>query len=79
MFASKYQLRFSTTSRRDDLISLCYMFIFLANGFEFPIIDLCNQLENKNDSNHMGIIFDYKWKYSLAEMVKAIKFENLSK
>ena len=36
LFSSVNQLKFKTTSRRDDLISLCYMLIFLLNGGELP-------------------------------------------
>ena len=38
-FASAYQMEQSNCSRRDDLISLCYILIFLINGeiFSPPI------------------------------------------
>ena len=39
LFSSTNALEFKTPSRRDDLISLCYMMIFILNGGEFPLID----------------------------------------
>ena len=39
MFASKHQLEFKSTSRRDDLISLCYLLIFMACNKELPFFD----------------------------------------
>ena len=37
LFCSPNQLDFKATSRRDDMISLCYLLIYLFNGklFEF--------------------------------------------
>ena len=29
-------MRFQTTSRRDDLISLAYLLLMMLNGFKFP-------------------------------------------
>ena len=36
MFASVNQLEFKQPSRRDDLISLCYMLLFVINDSVFP-------------------------------------------
>ena len=47
IFASLNQLRFLTTSRRDDLISLCYMLVFLLNKGSLPDIDLNKRLSRK--------------------------------
>lgn len=38
-FSSLNQMNFSTTSRRDDLISLSYLMLVMLNGFKFP----CNK------------------------------------
>ena len=37
-FASVYAFHFVTQSRRDDLISLCYLLVFLVNG-ELPLFE----------------------------------------
>ena len=37
-FATKNQFEFKTTSRRDDLISLCYLLIFLFNKGDVKFI-----------------------------------------
>ena len=36
IFASPGQMDFHTTSRKDDLISICYLMIMLINRFKFP-------------------------------------------
>jgi serine/threonine protein kinase len=38
IFASPTQFDFKTTSRRDDLISLCYLLVFLFKGSDVPFI-----------------------------------------
>lgn len=40
VFSSVNQLEFMTTSRRDDLISLCYLLVFLINEGNIPDIDI---------------------------------------
>ena len=35
-FASKHQMDFKITSRRDDLISLCYLLFYVLNNFGLP-------------------------------------------
>lgn len=76
MFASKYQLDFKSTSRRDDLISLCYIMIYLANNQEMPLFDI-DGLQSVPDVKHMDFIRDFKKQFSLAELTKAIKFSKL--
>ena len=39
LFASKYHLHFARTSRRDDIISLYYLVIFLLNLGDLPGFD----------------------------------------
>ena len=36
MFSSLSALKFNRTSRKDDLISVCYLFLFLINGCKLP-------------------------------------------
>jgi len=38
LFASKYVFNFTMTSRRDDLISLCYLLVFLVEEDQLGII-----------------------------------------
>ena len=38
LFASTDQLEFKRTTRRDDLISLTYLMLFLLNNCEFPCL-----------------------------------------
>ena len=40
IFASLNQLNFKITSRRDDVISLCYLLIYMLNRANLPGIDL---------------------------------------
>ena len=47
VFSSLNQLQFMTTSRRDDLISLCYLLVFLLNGGELPGMQIYDQTNNK--------------------------------
>lgn len=44
LFASQSQMEFYTTSRRDDLISLCYILIFMLNEGNLLGIDNRSQL-----------------------------------
>ena len=40
MFASSNQMQFYTTSRRDDLISLAYLLVYLVRDFKLPGVDM---------------------------------------
>ena len=46
VFSSLHQLQFQTTSRRDDIISLCYLIIYLLQDGVMPGIP-CNS-NNQN-------------------------------
>lgn len=54
-----------TTSRRDDLISLCYLLVFVINEGRLPNIDIYNQ-RDKNESFRK--IRDAKLKHSLDDL-----------
>jgi len=36
LFSSTYQMQFNKTSRRDDMISLAYLIIYIFNNGQFP-------------------------------------------
>jgi hypothetical protein len=38
LFASKHAFEFNVTSRRDDLISLCYILIYMVNESQLKFI-----------------------------------------
>ena len=50
VFSSAHQLQFMMTSRRDDLISLCYLLVFLVNKGNIPGVKIYNQSENRHDT-----------------------------
>lgn len=50
IFSSAHQLQFMMTSRRDDLISLCYLLVFLINKGNIPGVNIYNQSENRHDT-----------------------------
>lgn len=52
VFASINQLSFMSTSRRDDLISLCYLLIFCINKGKIPGVDAYGQ-GDKNEQFHI--------------------------
>ena len=39
LFSSINQMEFRVTSRRDDMISLCYLLMYCLNEFEVPCFD----------------------------------------
>lgn len=47
MFASKYSFNFVQTSRRDDLISLCYILIYLIDEIQLGYINRVSGLSKK--------------------------------
>ncbi len=47
LFASKYVFNFTMTSRRDDLISLCYLLVFLVDEDQLGIIQQVEGLKKK--------------------------------
>lgn len=61
MFGSIDQLNFYRTSRRDDLLGLCYMLIWMLNGGDLPDLDF-QMLNNQKlqPLEKLAIIKDYK-------------------
>lgn len=62
IFGSLNQLKFKKTSRRDDMISLCYMLVYLMNNGQMEGIDLEQQMSN---SDAFKLIQQVKKKHSL--------------
>lgn len=65
IFSSNNQLHFHTTSRRDDLISLCYLLVFVINEGKIPNIDIYNNVD-KRDS--FKSIRDAKLSHTLEDL-----------
>ena len=51
IFASLNQLNFKITSRRDDIISLCYLLIYMLNNGCLPGIDIHTKLDRNESFN----------------------------
>ena len=49
MFSSPNSFLFLTTSRRDDLLSLCYMLVYLLNEGRIPKVELDEALETNDN------------------------------
>lgn len=65
MFGSAYQLGFTATSRRDDLISVIYLLIFIMNKGQ--LLDLSPQ-DLGNQSESMMVLRKKKKEHTLAEL-----------
>ena len=59
-------MNFESLSRRDDLISACYMLLTLLNQNQFPML----HRKDDNDSlkKRFDDIYDHKKKYNLKEL-----------
>ena len=65
LFASLSTLNFNRPSRKDDLISFCYLLLFLINGCELPLFkSYCNSITQGSD-NKMKCMKDFKKTHSL--------------
>lgn len=65
VFSSINQLQFMTTSRRDDLISLCYLLVFCINQGKLPNIEVYEAGEKNDDFKK---IREAKLKHNLADL-----------
>lgn len=72
VFASLNQLKFYTTSRRDDLISLFYLLVFMFKGGEMPGFDIHDK---KNKSKQFNTIRNVKMSQKLSDLC----FDNTKK
>lgn len=70
-------MNFMATSRRDDLISLFYLFIYLLNKNEFLGL---NMTDHKHDmAKKFEELKKMKTNTSLIEMTKQLKLQNIFK
>ena len=53
MFASKNQFEFKTPTRRDDLISLCYLLIYLIDPNQLGFIQQVTNMSAIDKFNHI--------------------------
>lgn len=75
LFSSLNQLQFRCTSRRDDLLSLSYMMIYLLNDLSFPYQDQVSpDLKNQTDVDKYLSYIDLKSQVSFRKMAKKINY-----
>lgn len=65
IFSSTNQLQFYSTSRRDDLIALCYLLIYLVRQGELPKLDIYAKVD-RNES--FKTIRDTKLAYKMKDL-----------
>ena len=70
-------MNFHRTSRRDDMISLTYLLIFLLNSFEFPLFP--EEFYTYNEANvdmfqYLQKMKAYKQKVNLKEMLRCMQY-----
>ena len=68
-FISLDRQNFLYPSRRDDLLSLCYMMMYLLSGNNLPLLDIPLNIK-QSDEKKMDFIKTYKESFSLARMCK---------
>ena len=73
LFASLSALEFNQPSRKDDLISLCYLMLYLLNDGDFPYF--AEYAEEENKFSNVVAIRDIKRKYSLLKMTDSVGLE----
>lgn len=75
LFSSLDQLNFKVTSRKDDMISLTYLLMFLLNDNEMPLQPDSKVMKKQHQLiKRYKLMIQYKTKVSLATMVNAIQF-----
>ena len=63
VFAAPSQFQFLTTSPKDDLISLCYLLVYLYNGYDSPFMS-----NEKSSRQVFNSIRDTKLKLTVEEL-----------
>jgi hypothetical protein len=72
MFASPSTLAFNLPSRKDDLLSICYILIFMLNGCELPFVESWLQESQKEQRSNLEVTHDFKVKYSITTMIQEL-------
>ena len=75
LFASVDQLEFKRTTRRDDLISLSYLLLFLLNNCEFPCLpnEFYKQKKNEQVFEKFNMMKKFKKETALSQMIKSLR------
>ena len=79
MFASPSTLAFNLPSRKDDLLSICYILIFMLNGCELPFVESWLEECQKELRSNIEVTHDFKVKYSLTAMMEELGVGDESK
>lgn len=74
LFASLDQMNFQRTSRRDDIISVFYLIIYLINDCQFTNLNINEKLPIAQQFKQVK---DYKSKNSLTKLVEKLDIECL--
>ena len=72
LFASVNQLEFKRTTRRDDLISLSYLLLFLLNNCDFPCMS-DDIFENGKVNEKFEQIKKFKKDTTFKQMVRSLR------
>ena len=75
LFASVDQLDFKRTTRRDDLISLSYLLLFLLNNCEFPCLpsEFYKSKKHEQVFEKFNMMKKFKKETPLAQMIKNLR------
>ena len=76
-FISLDRLNFWYPSRKDDLMSLCYMLLYLMCHKNLPMLEIPGNIKT-NDEKKMKFIKTYKENFSLARMCQSQRCHDLS-
>ena len=73
VFASLNTLKFNKPSRKDDLISLCYLLVALLNGGLLPFFTKLDEIQNSDEEKtkltNIEQMLKFKCKYTLKDMI----------
>jgi len=72
LFASVRQLSFMKTSRRDDLISLCYLLVYLLNQQRFPDNLQKKGAKQMSPIERLELSRDYKESITIEYLIKKV-------
>lgn len=75
LFASVDQLEFKRTTRRDDLISISYLLLFLLNNCEFPCLpnEFYKSRKHEQVFEKFNMMKKFKKETPLSQMIKNLR------